>query len=99
VPNILMPVAAASADSLREYWVHGPGARKIRWGEKNDFYRCVRQLKSHVADPKGLCNTYHREALGVAPGQEGVKAGAGNGAPPMTRAETDPRRLEQDVPA
>jgi 2'-5' RNA ligase len=87
VPNILMPVAAASADSLREYWVHGPGARKIRWGEKNDFYRCVRQLKSHVADPKGLCNTYHREALGVAPGQEGVKAGAGNGAPPMTRAE------------
>jgi hypothetical protein len=77
VPNILMPVAAASADKLREYWVHGRGASKIRWGEKNDFYRCVKQLRRFVADPKGLCNTYHREALGVAPGQEHVHAAAG----------------------
>jgi len=76
VPNILMPVAAASADKLREYWVHGKGAAKIRWGEKNDFYRCVKQLRKFVADPKGLCNTYHREALGVAPGQEDVHASA-----------------------
>jgi hypothetical protein len=83
VPNILMPVSAASADKLREYWVHGKGATKIRWGEKNDFYRCVRQLRPYVTDPRGLCNTYHREALGVAPGQEHVHAAAEPGTTPQ----------------
>lgn len=58
------------ARRLRRYWVHGPGAAKIRWGEPNDFYRCVAELGKYVSDPKGLCNVYHRAALGVAPGQE-----------------------------
>jgi hypothetical protein len=103
VPNILMPVAAASADKLREYWVHGKGALKIRWGEKNDFYRCVKQLGKFVTDPKGLCNTYHREALGVAPGQEHVSASAEPTVLPaaepeqVTQHEEDPVSLSDDM--
>lgn len=80
-----VPIAAAGASSvnthttdvgparrLKAYWTDPgrPGAIKIRWGEKNDWYRCVAELGKYVKDPKGLCNVYHRAALGVAPGQE-----------------------------
>lgn len=58
------------AAKLKAYWVHGEGALKIGWGTPGDFNRCVVQLGKYVADPKGLCNTYHVAALGVAPGQE-----------------------------
>lgn len=59
----------APAARLREYWVHGEGAVKIRWGTPGDFNRCVRQLRKYVRDPEGLCNTYHQEALGHPPGK------------------------------
>lgn len=67
--------AAHTDHNLREYWVHGKGAIKIRWGSKGDFMRCVRHLRKYskggvAFDPKGLCNEMHVEALGVAPGQE-----------------------------
>lgn len=55
---------------LTLYWTKGEGALKIKWGVPGDFKRCVRELSRHVADPEGLCNVYHRLALGVAPGQE-----------------------------
>ena len=56
---------------LIEYWVHGKGAAKIRWGQPGDFNRCVRQLTKYFPrDPKGLCNRLHTRALGVPPGQE-----------------------------
>jgi hypothetical protein len=60
----------SGARKLKEYWVHGAGAAKIRWGVPRDFYRCVAHLGKYVANPQGLCNVYHRAALGVAPGQE-----------------------------
>jgi len=57
--------------NLREYWVHGKGAAKIKWGVPHDFDRCVTHLRKYFpTNPKGLCNILHREALGVAPGQE-----------------------------
>lgn len=59
-----------NARRLKDYWVHGAGAAKIQWGTPGDFNRCVVELGKYVADPKGLCNTYHEAALGVAPGQE-----------------------------
>jgi hypothetical protein len=62
--------AFRSDHNLREYWTHGEGAVKIRWGEPGDFMRCVHHLEKFVRDPKGLCNEYHVEAIGVAPGQE-----------------------------
>jgi hypothetical protein len=61
-----------NAEQLKQYWVHGAGALKIRWGEPHDFDRCVQHLGKYVADPQGLCNVFHRAALGVAPGQEKV---------------------------
>lgn len=65
------PSGIEGARKLKEYWVHGSGAIKIRWGEPHDFDRCVVELGKYVRDPQGLCNTYHEAALGVAPGQEG----------------------------
>lgn len=69
-----------NAEQLFQYWVHGEGALKIRWGEDGDFKRCVMHLGKYVSDPEGLCNVLHRKALGVAPGQEGKKSpGTGHG--------------------
>lgn len=65
-----LTAAGGHADKLREYWVHGEGAAKIRWGQPGDFNRCVTHLGKYVGNPQGLCNTYHQEALGVPPGQE-----------------------------
>ncbi|MET0904311.1 MAG: hypothetical protein ABWZ52_13815 [Acidimicrobiales bacterium] len=56
---------------LLDYWVHGEGAAKIRWGTPGDFDRCVRNLRKYFRrDPEGLCNRLHTRALGVPPGQE-----------------------------
>lgn len=63
------PEGMAAARKLKEYWVHGPGAVKIRWGTPHDFDRCVKQLRKYVRDPEGLCNTYHQAALGKPPGK------------------------------
>lgn len=64
------PSPKPGARRLRRYWTRGPGAAKIRWGVAGDFKRCVRQLREHVgAGAEGLCNVYHRSALGHAPGQ------------------------------
>lgn len=61
-----------NAEVLFNYWVHGAGALKIRWGEPHDFDRCVKELEKHVSDPQGLCNVLHVRALGVPPGKEKV---------------------------
>lgn len=56
---------------LIEYWVHGKGALKIRWGQPGDFDRCRRALRKYFpTNPEGLCNRLHTRALGVPPGQE-----------------------------
>lgn len=63
------PGDAKAAARLREYWVRGEGAAKIRWGTDGDFKRCVRHLGKYVRDPEGLCNTYHQAAVGAPPGK------------------------------
>lgn len=55
------------AETLREYWTHGEGAAKIRWGEPGDFDRCVMHLSKYIDDPKGYCNERHHDALGFYP--------------------------------
>jgi len=62
---------------LREYWLRGPGAARIRWGSKGDFTRCVRALGRYVRDPEGLCNEYHKEAVGKYPGEHQAQASHG----------------------
>lgn len=61
-----------STQRLRSYWVHGAGAKKIRWGVPGDFNRCRAQLGKYVnpAFLAGTCANLHKEALKVWPGQE-----------------------------
>jgi len=54
-------------ERLHEYWVHGEGAAKIRWGAPGDFDRCVMHLGKFIKDPKGYCNLAHHAALGIYP--------------------------------
>lgn len=68
------PQDDAGGERLKEYWTHGEGAAKIRWGEPGDFKRCVRHLEKYVMDPEGYCNEMHHRALGVYPGQEHAQA-------------------------
>jgi 2'-5' RNA ligase len=71
-PGATFPSPDPNAKRLRDYWVHGKGAAKIMWGKSGDFDRCVTEMTKYVGErAKGLCNIYHRSALGVAPGQEG----------------------------
>jgi len=53
--------------NLRNYWVRGKGAAKIRWNTNGDFTRCVKHLRKYVRDPQGLCAEYHRMATGKHP--------------------------------
>lgn len=70
-PGATFPSPDPGAARLRKYWTRGPGAAKIKWGEKGDFDRCVTHMREHVGErAEGLCNIYHRSAIGVAPGQE-----------------------------
>lgn len=57
------------ARELKRYWTKGAGAAKIRWGTSGDFDRCVTHLGKYVANPEGLCNTYHQAAVGAPPGK------------------------------
>lgn len=70
MPDELMSVEAAPRDDrpLRNYWLRGRGAARIRWGTPGDFTRCVRLLRGKVRDPRGLCAEYHFEANGFWPG-------------------------------
>jgi hypothetical protein len=54
------------AEQLREYWVHGEGAAKVRWGTPGDWARCVRHLEKYLGErAKGYCQLRHKEAMGV----------------------------------
>jgi hypothetical protein len=63
------PDGMAATQRLMEYWAHGKGAIKIRWGTDGDFARCVSHLRKYVSDPEGLCNHLHQRALGAPPGK------------------------------
>jgi HK97 family phage prohead protease len=54
-------------ERLHEYWVHGEGAAKIRWGSPGDFQRCVDHLGKFIKNPQGYCNLAHHAALGFYP--------------------------------
>lgn len=66
-----------ATERLMEYWAHGAGAAKIKWGVPRDFYRCVSLLRKYFPlNPKGLCSNLHERALGVRPGMEDGGRGA-----------------------
>lgn len=69
-PGATFPSKDPGAAKLRKYWTKGPGAAKIAWGTDGDFNRCVTNLTKHVGErAKGLCNIYHRTAVGGPPGK------------------------------
>lgn len=72
VPTVAdTPKEIGNAERLRQYWTHGEGAAKIRWGEPGDWYRCVSHLSKYMGTrAKGYCTLRHHDAIGVYPGQE-----------------------------
>jgi phage head maturation protease len=86
----------ADTERLHEYWVRGPGAAKIRWGDPGDFDRCVLHLGKFIRDPQGYCNLAHHAALGIYPATHaaeikkatGRSAMADTSSPDSGRAES-----------
>ena len=61
----------AAARRLKRYWLHGPGAAKIRWGSPGDWRRCVRHLSKYMGPrAKGYCQLRHRDANGYFTGDK-----------------------------
>lgn len=61
----------AAARRLKNYWLHGPGAAKIRWGSPGDWRRCVRHLTKYMGPrAKGYCQLRHRDANGFYTGDK-----------------------------
>lgn len=60
-----------SSEQLTQYWVHGKGALKVRWGTDGSMKRCIRHLRKHVIEPGGLCAKYHKLATGEWPTTHG----------------------------
>lgn len=58
----------AAAAQLKEYWAHGKGALKIRWGTAGDHTRCVHLLSKYVGPEvvHGLCTNIQQLAIGHA---------------------------------
>lgn len=68
-------VGEQGAGKLMDYWAHGKGAGKIRWGTDGSFARCVRHLRKYFPrDPKGLCANLHKKATGEWPAEKGVES-------------------------
>lgn len=65
---------AGGAENLRQYWLHGKGAMKIRWGTPGDWKRCVRQLTKYLGvRAKGYCQLMHGRATGTWAGKDSHK--------------------------
>lgn len=60
----------ANHHNLEDYWKHGKGAVKIRWGTPGDWTRCYRHIKKYVNDEyaKRICAQWHKDTTGVYPG-------------------------------
>jgi len=61
---------AAGAERLRQYWLHGKGAAKIRWGTKGAWTRCYKHLSKYLGPrAKGYCQLMHGRATGTWAGR------------------------------
>jgi len=75
-----MDTNPSGTERLHQYWVHGEGAAKIRWGEPGDFGLCVDHLGKYIKDPQGYCNLAHHAALGFYPATHAKMDHAGRAA-------------------
>jgi hypothetical protein len=74
VETFAVKVPGAGARQLAEYWEHGKGAAKIRWGTDGAMQRCIKLNRKHMMDPGGYCATRHKHVTGEWPTTHG-KAG------------------------
>lgn len=72
VPGIAdTPSDYAAARRLKNYWLHGAGAAKIRWGTPGAWTRCVRHLSKYMGPrAKGYCQLRHKDATGYYTGDK-----------------------------
>lgn len=75
------PKDVQNAQRLRDYWAHGAGAAKVRWGQPGDWERCVHHVSKFMGDrAKGYCQLRHKDATGFyaghAPTEQTVHASA-----------------------
>lgn len=79
------PKDADNTEKLKKYWTEGAGAAKIRWGEGNDWYRCVQEVtkatkgKMSASDIKGYCENLHKRATGMTTAEHTKVLNAGKG--------------------
>jgi hypothetical protein len=59
---------AKGAEKLKEYWIHGKGALKIRWGTPGDLSRAHTHLAKFVGPVMawGLAQNYHKALFGMS---------------------------------
>lgn len=58
---------AKGAERLKEYWIHGEGAAKIRWGTPGDLTRAHNHLAKYVGPMAwGLAANYHKALFGMS---------------------------------
>lgn len=86
---------AKGAEQLRQYWLHGKGAVKIKWGAPGDWKRCVKHLSKYMNErATGYCNLLHARATGAWTGsKEHRKNKGGVYANPKVRAEAVAKEL------
>lgn len=59
-------------DDIFEYWIEGPGAIKIAWGEPGDWSRCVRHISKYVgSSSNGICAMLAKEVSESWVGDDG----------------------------
>lgn len=55
-----------NAQTLRNYWEHGAGAARVRWGSPGDYNRCVRAVSKFLGSrARGYCALRHKAATGM----------------------------------
>ena len=72
VPGIAdTPSDIAAARKLKNYWLRGRGAAKIRWNTPGDWTRCTRHLTKYMGPrARGYCQNLHKEATGLYTGDK-----------------------------
>lgn len=56
---------------LKDFWLRGEGAARIRWGTEGSFRRCTSELREHFpSNVEGLCANLYHEATGHWPGEK-----------------------------
>jgi hypothetical protein len=71
VETFAVKVPGAGARQLAQYWEHGKGAAKVRWGTDGAMQRCIRLNRKHMMDPGGYCAKRHKAVTGEWPTEHG----------------------------